>query len=170
MPRIFCFKIHRLCLSLVLLLSTIGCDQITKTIARVCLSFRSISYMGGFFRLQYIENPGGFLGIGSSLSPNARFWIFTVIVSLYLIGAARILIRKNDLNDLLTISLTLIAAGGVSNLIDRIAKGTVTDFMNFGIGWFRTGIFNVADVAIMIGVALFLISSFRHNQHDFMQR
>jgi len=45
-------------------------------------------------------------------------------------------------------------AGGISNLIDRILWGSVVDFMSVGVGPLRTGIFNVADVAVMIGIAL----------------
>ena len=51
----------------------------------------------------------------------------------------------------------LFFAGGVSNWVDRVAMGTVIDFMNIGIGPFRTGIFNMADVAIMAGAALLIV-------------
>ena len=47
------------------------------------------------------------------------------------------------------VGLVLFLAGGISNLVDRIAMGSVIDFLNIGIGPVRTGIFNVADVAIM---------------------
>jgi signal peptidase II len=50
-----------------------------------------------------------------------------------------------------------VAAGGASNLIDRLARGTVTDFMNVGIGPLRTGIFNLADVAITLGAVLVVL-------------
>jgi lipoprotein signal peptidase len=56
-------------------------------------------------------------------------------------------------------------AGALSNLIDRIAVGSVIDFLNVGVGLLRTGIFNLADVAIMAGAGcLFweLIRSFLH--------
>ena len=52
-------------------------------------------------------------------------------------------------------------AGGLSNLVDRIAMGSVIDFLNIGIGPIRTGIFNVADVAIMAGIALLLVDQYR---------
>jgi signal peptidase II len=52
-------------------------------------------------------------------------------------------------------------AGGISNLVDRIALGRVIDFLNVGIGPFRTGIFNVADVAIMAGIAVLLVEHWR---------
>jgi signal peptidase II len=49
----------------------------------------------------------------------------------------------------------------VSNLADRVARGSVIDFMNVGVGSVRTGIFNVADAAIMLGVALVVVAGFR---------
>jgi signal peptidase II len=57
--------------------------------------------------------------------------------------------------------LMLFVAGGLSNLIDRVAMGTVIDFLNVGIGSFRTGIFNVADVAIMVGAAMLIADRYR---------
>jgi signal peptidase II len=57
------------------------------------------------------------------------------------------------------ISLTLIFSGGISNFYDRASNnGAVIDFLNVGIGSLRTGIFNVADMAIMLGVFLLLFA------------
>jgi signal peptidase II len=52
-------------------------------------------------------------------------------------------------------------SGGMGNFIDRTTNnGAVVDFLNVGVGSLRTGIFNIADVAIMLGVALFLYGSY----------
>jgi signal peptidase II len=64
------------------------------------------------------------------------------------------------------VGLALIFAGGASNLLDRVAHGSVIDFMNVGVGPLRTGIFNVADVAIMAGVALLLLTRTRGTNAD----
>jgi signal peptidase II len=58
------------------------------------------------------------------------------------------------------IGVWLVFAGGASNWVDRVVRGSVVDFMNVGIGPLRTGIFNVADVAIMVGVAVLLLAGF----------
>jgi signal peptidase II len=55
----------------------------------------------------------------------------------------------------------LVLAGGASNWVDRVVRGSVVDFLNVGVGPLRTGIFNVADVAIMVGVALLLVGGLR---------
>jgi signal peptidase II len=62
-------------------------------------------------------------------------------------------------NPIVGVSVALIVGGGVSNLIDRMRYGGyVVDFLNVGIGPVRTGIFNVADMAIMVGVVLWAFS------------
>ena len=62
--------------------------------------------------------------------------------------------------DVPVLHLSLIAGGGVGNWIDRVTNdGRVTDFLNVGVGNLRTGIFNVADMVLMAGVAIFMLSS-----------
>ena len=56
------------------------------------------------------------------------------------------------------VALSLAFAGGVSNVLDRITRGTVVDFMTVGVSHVRTGVFNVADVAILAGICMFVIS------------
>ena len=63
------------------------------------------------------------------------------------------------------LGLALVVAGGVSNLADRVAHGAVVDFLNVGLGSLRTGIFNVADMAIMTGVGLILLWAHRRKKH-----
>lgn len=57
--------------------------------------------------------------------------------------------------------MALFLGGGVSNLLDRLIHGTVIDFMNVGIGPLRTGIFNVADMAIMLGAGIIVLETWR---------
>jgi signal peptidase II len=72
------------------------------------------------------------------------------------------LVRKRDLAAVDVIAFSLIAGGGVGNLIDRILyAGGVTDFLNLGIGPVRTGVFNVADIAIMLGAGMLLVRGLR---------
>lgn len=154
-------RVQRLTLVILTLLATIGCDQATKQIAIGTLKGTPPQvYLGGFFRLEYIENPGAFLGLGGAASDSLRFWILTVVVGAAMVWVIVNLFRKTmPLGTV--IALSLLAGGGVSNLLDRMfrTEGRVVDFLNVGIGPVRTGIFNVADVAIMIGVAMLLIAS-----------
>jgi signal peptidase II len=118
----------------------------------------TVSYLGDTLRLQYAENPGGFLSLGASLPHKWATVAFTVGGAV-LVGATllyAILAANPDWFQL--VALSLVGGGGISNLIDRVLyQGRVTDFLNMGVGSIRTGIFNVADVALMVGVALFVL-------------
>lgn len=57
----------------------------------------------------------------------------------------------------LRVGALLIVAGGASNLVDRVVPGSVVDFVNVGVGSLRTGIFNIADVALVAGIAFMLL-------------
>jgi signal peptidase II len=63
------------------------------------------------------------------------------------------------------VALSLICGGGCGNLIDRIAHGGyVIDFLNVGVGGLRTGIFNIADMAIMAGALLMVLPSAKRDK------
>ncbi len=144
-------------------LGSIACDQATKLIAKRYLRPGDyFSYAGDIFRLQYAENSGAFLGLGSSLPDPWRQLIFTVLVGIFLLALLVYLLRSRELTSFATVCLAFICAGGLSNLIDRIAyDGRVVDFLNVGIGPLRTGIFNVADMAITFGALFMLGESMR---------
>jgi signal peptidase II len=155
-------ELHRFLLLILLMLGCIGCDQYTKSIATESLSGAPpISLLGDVVRIQYVQNPGGFLGLGDQLPEPIAFWVFTIFAGLLVSGLLAVLLLRRNMDRLSFLSLGLIAAGGVGNLIDRVLHdGLVTDFINLGIGPLRTGIFNVADVAIAGGaLALALLSS-----------
>jgi signal peptidase II len=155
MSKYIKFGIHRMCLILSLLFTTVGCDQITKVVARDAIpSFDSISYLHNTISLVHAENPGAFMSFGASLQKELRFWIFTFAVAVLLFSSLVFLLKKNNMSKWTTVATTLMVAGGIGNLIDRIHRGTVTDFINLGIGSWRTGIFNVADMAIVGGLIL----------------
>src|SRR5262245_8155033 len=141
--------------------TTIGCDQVSKDLARSHLMGRArLSYLWDSIRLEYAENAGAFLSLGAELPEGLRTAFFSfgtaVIVAACIVAIAR---HRNLTSWVL--GLTLIVAGGLSNLADRVARGFVVDFLNVGVGPLRTGIFNVADMAIMSGLALMLLIGVR---------
>ncbi len=142
-------------------LSCVGCDRFTKNLAREDLEpGRPVSYFGGFVRLQYEENAGGMLSVGSDFPESLRFWVFTVTVGLFLTGILVVVCTYRALSVGDRLAAALIAGGGFGNLIDRLLyDGTVIDFLNIGLGPIRTAVFNLADVAVLSGAALLL---FRH--------
>ena len=140
------------------LVACIGCDQSTKYTAKHYLEDQSgYSFIGDTFRLVYSENTGAFLGLGSSLPERVRTFLFSGLVAVFLLAFLIYVLRSSDVSKTGIIASALIISGGLSNLIDRLVNnGAVIDFMNLGIGSLRTGIFNVADMAIMLGAFLLL--------------
>jgi signal peptidase II len=134
-------------------------DQLTKTLALAHLpKHETFSYLNDLIRIGVYENKGAFLSIGSQLSEFTRFLIFTVAVGGGLICLLSYLIINSNQSRISLISLSVVFSGGLSNFYDRIANnGAVIDFLNVGIYSFRTGIFNFADVFIMIGVFIYLL-------------
>jgi signal peptidase II len=150
-------------ISLVIVLC-VTLDQATKVLAQNLLKDQPRQeFLGGTFRLQYMENPGAFLGLGSSFSEPVRFWIFVACVSVVMLLMGRALLKEARMNLGYSVGwtsgLALLFSGGLGNLIDRIIRGqgTVVDFMNVGFGSLRTGVFNVADMAILAGIFILLI-------------
>jgi signal peptidase II len=154
-------RIGRWIALVVLVGATFGCDRVTKHFAAVALAGRAgESFWGDTVRLEYAENSGAFLSLGDSLPPALRTGLFTCGTALVLVGTVAMAIRLRWSGPPL-VGLALVFAGGASNLVDRVAHGSVIDFMNVGVGPVRTGIFNVADVAIMTGVALLILTRAR---------
>jgi signal peptidase II len=144
-----------------LLTATAGCDRVTKHLAVTTLAgLPGQSYFADTVRLDYHENSGGFLSMGATWPPAVRIGVFQIANGIFLLGALA-MAGFYQWSRLALTGLVLFIAGGMSNLIDRVALGSVIDFLNVGIGPLRTGIFNVADVAIMAGVALLIVDRWR---------
>jgi signal peptidase II len=62
------------------------------------------------------------------------------------------------------LGVSLLLAGGTSNWIDRVIRGSVVDFLNVGVGSLRTGVFNVADMAIMLGAAVLVLATMSRHE------
>ena len=150
-------------LALMIISVCIAVDQMTKWLAKKYLAPDGfILFAGDIFRFHYAENTGAFLSLGSSLPEPWRHIIFTVVVGIFLLALLAYLFFNRSLPREYAACLALVCGGGLSNLIDRIwYDGRVVDFLNVGIGSLRTGIFNVADMAITGGAILLLIDSFR---------
>ncbi len=146
-----------------MLLLTISTDQCTKLLARSILEPSSeISFIHDFIHFSLIENHGGFLGIVSHLPENIKFFLLNIGVSVLLFCCLVYLFISKNSTTCQDITLAAVIGGGVSNLIDRLLhNGGVTDFLSIGIGSLRTGIFNLADVYILIGSFVFGYFLFR---------
>lgn len=148
-----CFEQGSVFRSVTLLLITIATDQYTKFLAVKYLPISSeICFLNNFFKMSLVENHGGFLGIVSGFPENVRFFILNICVSLLLLSCLAYLFFSKKRTIRYDTPLVFVTGGGISNLLDRLLHdGGVTDFLSLGIGNFRTGIFNLADIYILIG-------------------
>ena len=144
---------------LAVFLLTVGCDQGSKALARSYLAGgNDVSLLGGVLVLRYVENQGAFLSLGAWLPRPVRRAVFIAFPLIILAGVIFYVIRKKDLRGPFAVGLSFAAGGGAGNLLDRIIHdGRVGDFLNLGVGGVRTGIFNLADMSIMLGCLLLLI-------------
>jgi signal peptidase II len=142
-----------------ILLSCVGCDQAAKHIAQARLKGHPPrSFCGDLMRLQYAENPGAFLGLGGQMPPLARWAALVGVNGLIAAALVGFLLLGGKIPPLRLAACTLLLSGAVGNLIDRLRfDGLVVDFLNLGIGPLRTGIFNVADLAIVAGAVLSIV-------------
>lgn len=163
-------------LALTLAVMTIACDRVTKHAASATLvNAPPRSWLGRTVTFEYSENTGAFLSLGANLSQPIRTGLFTVGTGLALVAMAAVAIPLRRKTMALA-GVTLFVAGGASNWIDRAWTGHVVDFMILRAGPLHTGVFNVADAAIMAGAALLVIDETRniwrrrHQQNDRVQR
>lgn len=143
----------------VILVGCVGCDQASKAIVRAYAPVgRAYTYLDGTVRIQHAENPGAFLSVGESLPRETRNLIFEVGVGTVVLGLLLWAILANSLGVTRRLCVTIVAAGGTGNLLDRILHGgSVTDFLYIAVGHVHTGIFNVADVFLCLALAALLL-------------
>lgn len=161
-------RTYKLCLILVVLISTAGCDQITKRVAKAeLISAPPVSLLGNVVRLEYSENPGAFLNLGENLPRPVLPIIVSILFAMVTFALLRLIVRSQEVRPALMIGLSLLAGGSAGNLIDRVVnKGVVIDFVSFGIGPVRTGIFNLADLAVMAGALLIVFVTFTQGRSE----
>ncbi|MDP5061374.1 MAG: signal peptidase II [Maribacter sp.] len=147
---------------IIIVLMTVGCDQASKELTRQKVAPQSfIPVIENHLILTNVENTGAMLGFGQDFHPIVKKIIFQGLPLLVLAIMLFRITTKPNLNTLLLVAFALVIGGGIGNLIDRIAYGSVTDFFQLRLGFLRTGIFNIADVAVTTGVLLLLFLIFR---------
>lgn len=130
-------------------------DQGTKYLIDSTMTLHgSFPVIPGLFNITYIRNPGAAFGFLADASPLFR-GVFFIIVTILAVGLIVYYLKTQPLYDpLMTLSLSLILAGALGNLVDRIRFGEVIDFLDFYIGSAHWPAFNVADTAISVGAVL----------------
>ncbi|HOQ75969.1 MAG TPA: signal peptidase II [Thermoclostridium sp.] len=130
-----------------LIIAAVVMDQVTKRLVAVGTDIEIIKE---FFYITYCENRGA----AFSILQNFR-WGFIVLTVIALVVMARAMISQK--HALARFSLSLLMGGAIGNMIDRLFKGYVVDFLNFYPFGYDFPIFNAADVCITIGVTLLFV-------------
>ncbi len=142
----------RILIIAITILINVGCDQISKKVVRVKIeSNERIEVLGDLFILTKVENKGAFLGMWSQLPEYLRVILLSVLPTLAVLWFIIYLIRDKKMSIPMVVGVSFMLGGGIGNLYDRIVYGSVTDFMHIDLGFTQTGIFNAADVSIMVG-------------------
>ena len=126
-------------------------DQITKFFVESNLINTRITVIDKFFYLTYLQNTGGAWGL---LENNNM--IFIIAIPMILIAIIIYLFKGKNISRLEKIGFCVLIGGAIGNYIDRVFRGYVVDFIDFVI-W---PVFNVADIAVVVGVGLIILSLF----------
>lgn len=154
---------------LLVIVITIAIDQVSKVLVRAYIEPQTdlqrgdrISLIGDAFIMMNVENTGAFLGMGSDLNPTLRL-IFLLILPILVLGfVLRYVVKDQSLDNLSLFAFSSIIGGGIANVFDRIAYGSVTDFFFIDLGGvFKTGIFNMADLSVTTGMIILVLMSFK---------
>ena len=135
-------------------------EQITKWVVLGPLDLRNVGLIElmPFFDLRYTENHGISLGLFQATSDAMR-WVLVALTSAIAVGVGWWITREEKPGD--QIALGMVLGGALGNILDRVRHGYVVDFADLHFGEFRPFfIFNVADAAISIGVAILLLRAF----------
>ncbi len=120
----------------------------------------SLTIINNFLKFLYIKNTGAAFGLFMN-----NIFILIIITNILLVYLI-IELKKNINNKIFVISLSLIISGALGNLIDRIFRGYVVDFISFTLFNKEMAIFNIADIFITIGVTILLVRIFKEGKYE----
>jgi signal peptidase II len=130
-------------------LASVGADQLTKAIVTSKLGLNEEAHVGGPFSIHHVENSG--IAFGFFASATSLVILLTAVAVIWMIY---FFARSGSRHAVLPVALGLVIGGSVSNLVDRVRLGHVTDFLDFKY-W---PAFNLADTFIVVGVGVLLLA------------
>jgi signal peptidase II len=140
-------------------------DQYTKGLVERRMTLgQGIAVIPGFFDVVYVRNRGAAFGILSGVDSawvQRGFTAFTLLAMAALVNIYRSFPPDERLG---RVAVVMIGSGAVGNLIDRVQRGSVTDFLSFHIGQYQWPAFNLADSLITVGVCFLAYALIFHPQ------
>ncbi len=144
------------------LLILVFLDVLSKTLISSMIHYgETITIIKDFFWLTYLRNTGGAWSIFEG-----KTGLFLVVAVIGMLAMGYFFIKSDQKNIWLRIALILMFAGAFGNFMDRLLYGSVRDFLAFNIFGYMFPVFNVADMALNIGVACLIIESFVTGKKD----
>jgi signal peptidase II len=129
-------------------------DQITKLFIENNFSLFESFYINNFFSITFVVNYG--FAFGFLNNPNSNQVIISILILFIILYISYLMLVNN--NKIISLSFTVIIAGAIGNLFDRISRGYVVDFLDFNISNYHWPAFNLADSYISIGFIAIMIS------------
>ncbi|MDQ5987650.1 MAG: Lipoprotein signal peptidase [Syntrophus sp. SKADARSKE-3] len=152
---------------LLTVLAVVALDQATKFFIDGAMTLHaSIPVIPGFFSITYIRNPGAAFGFLAGAPAVFRSFFFLAVTIAAVVLILYYLHKTPGRGQLLTVSLSLILAGALGNMVDRLRLGEVIDFLDVYIGTAHWPAFNVADSAICVGAAVLFLALIRQDKED----
>jgi signal peptidase II len=152
---------RRFRLAVVAALAVVVLDQATKAIVEHSMRLYQSIPLLPFFSLTYVRNTGAAFGILGELSPTLRLPLFLVVTVAAVWALVSYLRQVRTDETWVAVALGGIVGGAAGNLICRVRYGEVVDFLHLHYRGFDWPMFNVADSAITVGVAVVLLHSLR---------
>jgi signal peptidase II len=133
--------------------AVLALDQWSKALATAHLPHRSpVPLVGSLVQLTYTRNSGVAFGLGAGT--NFPFWLFSIAAALVIVW---LFLTRRVHGARTQCALALILGGALGNLVDRVTAGTVVDFILLSWRGWDFPVFNLADTAVTVGVALFAL-------------
>lgn len=142
---------------LAIVAGVVAADQVSKAVVRDRMVVgESLPVIDGALWLTHVENTGAAFGM-----LRGQQWLLIATAVLMLAVVAYVMLRVRPADGWVRFSLSLVTGGAIGNLVDRVVSGAVTDF--FDLGWFP--VFNVADIALDVGVAILVVVLLFRGEH-----
>ena len=150
--------------ALITLLAVLVIDQLSKYWAQHSLAGQPPQVYFGVLTLIYAKNFGAGGSLGANWGETTRWLVLSVIPGALLLAFWAYTLKRLTSNARELMGVSILVAGGYGNLIDRFRFGYVQDFLYLGYGPIGTNIFNVADMAILVGVGLMVFAAHKAEQ------
>jgi signal peptidase II len=140
-----------------LIAGIVALDQLTKLLVRLEIPLHdSVTMIPGLLNVVHVRNTGAAFGVLNAVDFPYKPAVVALVATAALVGIALYAARMSSHERLARLGLALILGGAVGNLIDRLALGSVVDFVDVVLGDWHFWAFNVADSAITLGVVAML--------------